>query len=193
MRVVAGSAGRLSLSAPRGLDVRPTMDKVRAACFDSLGGRVAGARVADLFAGSGAVGIEALSRGAARADFVESDRRALDCIRENLERAGLAASARVVERDVPRFLRAAAQAGECYDLVYADPPYAGRGGCADYLPLLLGAAGLRPLLAAGGLAMIECPASQRLPEAAGWRLLRDRKYGRSRVIQLAPDSGKVEA
>src|ERR1043166_5048036 len=88
MRVIAGSAGGIPLHTPR-TDLRPTMDRIKAAIFSSLGEKIIGARVLDLFAGTGALGIEALSRGAVSAIFVESDARAADAIRRNLEKTRL--------------------------------------------------------------------------------------------------------
>jgi 16S rRNA (guanine966-N2)-methyltransferase len=104
---------------PPGFDVRPTSDRVREALFSILGGAVEGATVLDLFAGSGALGIEALSRGAASAVLVDSDRRAIDAIRANVDAIG-AAEATVVQRDALAWLRTAS--GQ-YDLVFLDPPY----------------------------------------------------------------------
>lgn len=120
MRVIAGSAKGRRLRAPRGLDVRPTSDRVREALFASLGDRIPGASALDLFAGSGALGIEALSRGAVRAVLVERNPRAVAVIAENLDRTGLAGRARVVRDDVARFCRAP---GSSFDVVLVDPPY----------------------------------------------------------------------
>lgn len=123
MRVVAGTARGLRLDAPPGRTTRPTSDRMREALFNSLGSLdlVVGATVVDLFAGSGALGIEALSRGAASATFVESDRAAAAVIEANLERCRLADRARVVVGPVERYLmRRVAPA----DLALADPPYA---------------------------------------------------------------------
>ena len=117
MRIIAGTAkGRRLAAVPKG--TRPLADRAREGLFSSLGPLVEGAAVADLFAGTGAVGIEALSRGAASADLVDRSEAAIRTIRENLERAGLAA--RVHRSDVRRFL--AAERGP-YDLVFLDPPY----------------------------------------------------------------------
>jgi 16S rRNA (guanine(966)-N(2))-methyltransferase RsmD len=118
MRVVAGRYRGRTLHAPKGASTRPTSDKVREALFSVLGD-VEGVRVLDLFAGSGALGIEALSRGAAEATFVDSDQRAAAAIRRNLDELGVAA-ATVRRRDVLAFLRSAD--GQ-FDLVFADPPY----------------------------------------------------------------------
>src|SRR5216110_2538089 len=101
MRVIAGSAGGIRLEAPK-TGIRPTMDRVKAAIFSSLGDRVPRARVLDLFAGTGALGIEALSRGAASATFVENDRRAVESIRRNLAQTRL--DGRIHELDVFHFL-----------------------------------------------------------------------------------------
>ncbi len=118
MRIVAGSRKGHTIHAPKGMDTRPTADRVREAAFNLIG-PVDGASVLDLYAGSGAMGLEALSRGAERAVFVESDRDACRAIERNLEKLGLA-GARVVCDDVLRFL---ANERTRYDLVLVDPPY----------------------------------------------------------------------
>ena len=120
MRVIAGRLGGRKLVAPRGLSTRPTSDRVREALFSALGA-VTGARVLDLFAGTGALGVEAISRGAARAVFVESARPALAALRENLGALGLAESARVVPQLAERALGAVIAEGP-FDLIFADPP-----------------------------------------------------------------------
>ena len=120
MRVIAGTDRGRRLVAPPGRGTRPTSDRVREALFSILAGRVRGARVLDLFAGSGALGVEALSRGAAAATFVDEDPAAVRAIRVNL--ADLA-GAEVVRRDARAFLRTASRDGRQYDLVFLDPPY----------------------------------------------------------------------
>ena len=126
MRVVAGSRRGRRLAAPDGHDTRPTSDRVREAVFNALGSldAVEGASVLDLFAGSGALGIEALSRGAERATFVERDRRALRALRANLDATDLDGVAEVVAGDADRFLDDALAAGRWFDLALLDPPYA---------------------------------------------------------------------
>lgn len=122
MRIVAGSAKGTRLApVPRG--VRPLSDRAREGLFASLGDRVVGARVLDLYAGTGALGIEALSRGAEAAVFVERAREAVRTIRENLERARLAERGTVVAAEVRRFLARPDRPGAPFDLVLADPPY----------------------------------------------------------------------
>jgi 16S rRNA (guanine(966)-N(2))-methyltransferase RsmD len=119
--VIAGRWGGRRLRAPAGAATRPTSDRVREALFAILGERVEGARVLDLYAGSGALGIEALSRGAAEATFVDSAPAAVRAIRANLEALG--AEAEVRRADAGRFLRSASGEGRHYDLVFLDPPY----------------------------------------------------------------------
>lgn len=150
MRVVAGQLrGRRLLSA-RGRDTRPTMDRARAGLFDWLGPRVTGARVLDLFAGSGALGIEALSRGAREGVFVERARTALRALRRNLDELGLSNEARVLASDVARALPALGHDPTGFDLVFADPPYG-----SDWLERLAIDANLLNLLSPAGLFIAE--------------------------------------
>jgi 16S rRNA (guanine966-N2)-methyltransferase len=141
MRIVAGSRKGARIFAPRGMDTRPTGDRVREAAFNLIG-PVHGASVLDLFAGSGAMGLEALSRGAERAVFVESDREACQAIERNLTKLGLT-GARVACRDVLGFL---ATERTRYDLVLVDPPYemveSLQMELAGYLPSVLAENGL---------------------------------------------------
>ena len=118
MRVIAGSARGRRLKGPPGDDTRPMMDRVKEALFSSLGVRVVGARVLDLYAGSGALGIESLSRGAGSVVFVEKGRAALATLRNNMETLGF--DGRVIAGDVGSYLAAA---GDRFDLVFVDPPY----------------------------------------------------------------------
>ena len=170
MRVVAGIAGGRRLQAPAGQRLRPTSERVREAVFASLGSldAVEGARVVDLFAGTGALGIEALSRGAASATFVESDPKAVEVIKANLKATGLAGpEATVVRADVLRFLE---RSSETFDLALADPPYAFEGW-----PALLA-------VLPADLAVLE--AASPVEPVPGWAILRSRRYGDS-VVTLA--------
>ena len=125
MRIIGGHDRGRRLRAPRGLETRPTADRVRVSLFDVLGPAIAGARVLDLFAGTGAVGIEALSRGAARVVFVERDQAALRALRANLAALGASrGAARVMAGDVLRVLADLSAQEEPFDLVFIDPPYA---------------------------------------------------------------------
>ena len=172
MRVVAGSRKGHTLTAPRGLDTRPTSDRVRENIFN-LVGPVDGAKVLDLFAGSGALGIEALSRGASSAVFVEHDPDAVRTIERNLDRLRLT-GARVVHGDVLRTIAQEATAGAKYDLVLVDPPY---GMFTEIQPRL--ARHLPPLLSADGLLVVETDA--RIEPELTLALRTSRKYGQTRV------------
>ena len=122
MRVIAGTYGGRSLVAPAGRETRPTSDRVREALFSILGDQVQGRSVLDLFAGSGALGIEALSRGADSATLVDSGPTATRAIERNLAGLGIE-GAELVRRDALAFLRTARETGRQYDLVFLDPPY----------------------------------------------------------------------
>jgi len=185
MRVIAGSAGGLSLQAP-GKGTRPTMDRVRAAIFSSLGERVPQARVLDLFAGSGALGIEALSRGSATATFVEHHGPTAGLIRKNLQITNLKGS--VQQMDVFRFLDLYTDP-ESIDLIFADPPYlkeirAGSGDSPNHADALLLHSALPKALGSDGLLILECERRQPLPSLASWQVLSDRNYGESRILIL---------
>lgn len=172
MRVIAGSRKGHRLAAPRGLDTRPTSDRVRENIFN-LVGPVDDARVLDLFAGSGALGIEALSRGAVTAVFVEHDSDAVRAIERNLDRLRLT-GARVVHADVFRTIAEEATAGAKYDLVLVDPPY---GMLTEIQPRL--ARHLPQLLAADGLLVVETDA--RTEPELPLPVRTSRKYGQTRV------------
>lgn len=188
MRVIAGSAGGIPLSCPRWDGVRPTMDQVRAAMFSSLAERVPGSRVLDLFAGTGGLGIEALSRGARTATFVERDRRAADCIRKNLLSTRLSGQAEVVCLDVLTYLHRKFADGvvvEPCDLIFADPPYTTNDQREDFAAALLASPSLVKALDPEGLFVLE--KSPRHPvdvEVNGWLPVRQKRYGTTEVIFL---------
>ena len=123
MRIIAGALKGRRLVTPKGDTTRPTADQVRIALMDTLMPRLPGARVLDLFAGAGGVGLEALSRGAAEVVFVERDARAVAALRENVAALGVAAAARVKRGDVLRELEGLYRTGERFDVVFLDPPY----------------------------------------------------------------------
>ena len=182
MRVVAGSAGGIPLHTPKS-DLRPTMDVVKGAIFSSLADLVAGARVLDLFAGAGGLGIEALSRGADSATFVESNRLATESIEKNLTKTRLKGS--VQQMDVFRFLDRCTTP-ELFDLILADPPYAKQRGDRDFTPELLGNEFLRRSIASDGIFVLEHKPGDKLFLHERWELIRQKRYGATEVAFLRP-------
>jgi 16S rRNA (guanine966-N2)-methyltransferase len=167
VRVVGGRFGGRTLVAPRGRATRPTPERVREALFSILGG-VEGARVLDLFAGSGALGIEALSRGAAQLTLVDSSAAACAAIRRNLDSLGAEAQLRR-QRAVP-FLHAAQSRARQYDLVLLDPPYRQASGLGAELSAALG-----PVLASDARVVTE--SDRRAPLELDFAVLDERRYG----------------
>ena len=172
--MIAGTARGRRLVAPAGDATRPTADRVREATFNALHslGAIEDAEVLDLFAGSGALGIEALSRGAAHATFVDHDRRAADAVRANLDTTGLAEAATVLVASVERVLDDAAGSGRRWDLALVDPPYA-----FDRWDALL-------TTIPADLVVAESDRPVPLPE--GWRAIRERRYGATLVAIVRP-------
>jgi 16S rRNA (guanine(966)-N(2))-methyltransferase RsmD len=166
--VIAGQWRGRRLQAPAGEATRPTSDRVREALFSILGDRVPGARVLDLFAGSGALGIEALSRGAASATFVDSAAAAIRAVTANLGAVG--AEAEVRRADARRFLGSASAAARQYDLVFLDPPYRLATGLGDVLT-----AALPGVLAPGAAVVAE--SDRRTPLELALPILDERRYG----------------
>lgn len=174
VRVIAGVHSGRRLRTPPGLDTRPTTDRARSALFSMLGA-LEGARVLDCFAGSGALGIEAASRGAARVTFVERGRPALAALRANLADLGLADSTRVLAADWRAALREETARGARYDLVLADPPFELTAAVAPALGTALVA-----LTRPGSRVVVEYPGSANDPPELGLLTLnerRDRRYG----------------
>ena len=136
IRVVGGDLGGRRLETPSGRGTRPTADRVREAWFSAIGERLAGAHIVDLFAGSGALGIEALSRGAESAVFVENDRHALSALRGNIENLGLGGRATIIRGDVYRVIADPELRGKPFDLAFADPPY-GMGAASKLVEVWL--------------------------------------------------------
>ena len=180
MRIVAGSAGGLEIAVPK-TDLRPTMDRVRGAIFSSLGEFIAGARVLDLFAGSGGLGIEALSRGAAAAVFVENERCATATIEKNLAHTRLTGTIHTL--DIFSYLDRLAGAAS-FDAIFADPPYAKKPGERDFAPELLRSESLRRALKPGGIFILEHLPHAALTLAPEWELIRDKRYGATAVAFL---------
>jgi 16S rRNA (guanine966-N2)-methyltransferase len=181
MRIISGKAGRIAIKVPPAV-ARPTTDFVRQAIFSILGERVYDARVLDLYAGSGAIGLEALSRGAASCVFVDEHRQACAAITENLAKTRLAGG-RVVKSDVPSFLKRDAAT---YDLIFADPPYWKHHGDTDHLRGLLENQLIAPRLAPDGWFVAEVSANHTPPAADDLELADRREYGGSAVLFLRP-------
>ncbi|HEY6892430.1 MAG TPA: 16S rRNA (guanine(966)-N(2))-methyltransferase RsmD [Solirubrobacter sp.] len=177
MRVIAGTYGGRTLKAPPGDGTRPTSDRVRESLFSILGDRTHDSRVLDLFAGSGALGLEALSRGAIDVTFVDDDRGAITAIKGNL--AALKATAHVRQSDALKFLHAASTGGAQYDLVFLDPPYR----LAERLAPPLSEA-LPAVLAPGAVAVAE--SDRRAPLALDLPLKDERRYGDTLIRIYGP-------
>ena len=188
MRVVGGIAGGIPLHVPK-TDLRPTMDVVKNAIFSSLAEFVPGTRVLDLFAGTGGLGIEALSRGATSCVFVESDRRACDSIRRNLEKTKLTGG-QIICADALRWVERNAQPA-AFDLILADPPYARGDGARDFARELIALAGIRTTLAPDGIFILEHRPEEPLPLGTDWECTRDKRYGATSVAFLrAPHTSR---
>jgi 16S rRNA (guanine966-N2)-methyltransferase len=179
LRVIAGTTGGRRLVAPRG-GARPTTDRVKEALFASLGATlVADAAVLDLYAGSGALAIEALSRGAARAVLVDDDLAAVEAIRANLATTGFADRAEVVAVPVERFLDRDPTVGP-FALVFLDPPYQ---LASPAVSTVLAALAASPWLAPGATVVIERPkAAAPLDLPVGWQIERERPYGDTLLV-----------
>lgn len=180
MRVIAGLAGGIRLDVPK-TDVRPTMDRVKAAIFSSLGEEIIGARVLDLFAGTGALGIEALSRGAASALFVEDNSAAIAVIERNLAKTKLLGQIR--RQDVFSFLRSA-QPREPFRVIFADPPYEKAKSGGEFTSLLLEDEQLAEMLEPSGIFVLEKRPSEQVPRMPLWKVIRARAYGATEVLFL---------
>lgn len=188
MRIIGGQAAGRLLKVPRGFAVRPTPDLVKQAVFNSLGNRVAGARVLELFAGSGALGLEALSRGAALVVAIEKAPRHAAMIRENLLAAGLPAPGYELRtQDVFPALTQLVAAGRQFDLILADPPFGEKnvGRRSDSLSQrLLDDPGLPRLLAPGGLFVLGHTKRDTLTLLAPWRERKVLRHGDSQMCLL---------
>ena len=181
MRVIAGSAGGLRLAVPPDRGTRPITDRVKETLFGILGLRVLDARCCDMYAGSGAIGIEALSRGAARCDFVEQSRTALATIRENLARTGLADAAALHGTAVAAFL--ASPSAQEYDLAFLDPPYEQRDILAPLERLV-------PHLSDGATVVVKHFWRTPIPEPVGLVRWRERRFGETAITFLTAGSAE---
>lgn len=184
MRISAGEHRGRRLRSVKGTRTRPTSDLLRQAAFNVLGDRIQGARALDLFAGTGSVGLEALSRGAATVTFIEKDRRAVGALRSNLERLSLVPQARILSGDVLLVLERLQGAGERFDCIFLDPPYGGDLAARCIEVLARGS-----LLSENGLLVAQTFHKTPLPEQAGvLRRVWHRRYGESRLSLYAKET-----
>lgn len=178
LRVTGGRLGGRRMRTPR-RGTRPTSDRVREALFSRLGD-LGGTAVLDLYAGTGALGVEALSRGAVRAVFVERDSGSIEVLRSNLESLGLSDEVRVVRADAAAAVRRLGRAGEHFDLVLVDPPYA-----SDEVERVLEALLEAQILADDAVVVVEHGRRHPLPAVPGWVELDARGYGDTTITRLA--------
>lgn len=177
MRIISGAAGSRRIDVPKFV-TRPSTDRLREALFSILVNRLEGACVLDLFAGSGALGLEALSRGASSAVFVDENRDAYRTVQSNLQKLGLK-NGRVIRADVPDFLNTHRNQ---YDLLFADPPYCKSSGDRDFVMELLEHEQFPALMKEDALLIIEDDPSNCREEVSGWKLIDQRKYGSSGIL-----------
>ena len=185
MRVIAGSAGGIQLVVPTE-GVRPTMDRVKAAIFSSLGEQIIGARVLDLFAGTGALGIEALSRGAVSALFVEENAAAIRAIEQNFIRTRLRGPVR--RQEVFAFLEAP-WPNETFGVIFADPPYEKTKTGGAFTQLLLENRNLSALLQPGGTFVLEKRPGEEVVPSELWQIVRAKTYGATEVLFMRHAAG----
>ena len=179
MRIIAGEVGGRKLLAPKGRDIRPTSDRVRGALFNILG-PLPGGKALDLFAGTGALGLEALSRGAETAMFVDQEREATALVLANADALGLASRVEVRAGDWKRALKAFAAEGRRFDWVFMDPPYREYSGEALLDPELW-----RALLPEGAALSLETGAKEDIAVPTDWTLKDRRRYGDTALWLLA--------
>jgi 16S rRNA (guanine966-N2)-methyltransferase len=176
LRIIAGQRRGKRLAGPRDRDIRPTTDRIRESIFNIIAYRVKDARVLDLFAGTGAMGLEALSRGAVEAVFVDSGAAAAALVQRNLAACGFAHLGRVIRADALAAL-GGLEGRRAFDLVFMDPPY-DRAMVAPALAALAAAAVTAP----GVLVVVEHAPREHLPdETGGWRCIDQRRYGKTLV------------
>ncbi len=174
MRITGGALKGRKVKAPKGRGTRPTTDMLRKAVFDVLGPKEV-SKVLDLYAGSGAFGFEALSRGAEEVVLVEKDKRTAELIKKNAESLGVKDRVKVLSLDAKRAIRVLAEKGKAFDLIFMDPPY----GDVQKLPQVLEEIILKEVLAKGGMLIIQHPSRQDPPQIEGLSLKKTKTYGDS--------------
>jgi len=174
MRIIAGRAGGLKLKSLKGRDVRPTLDRVKESMFNIIAFDLPGADVLDLFSGFGSLGIEALSRGAEKADFVEINKSHLKVVEQNLKKAKLFDLAELYNQDVYLYLKNCSQK---YDIIFMDPPYQ-KDMSAEAIELIIE----NDLLKTKGLIISERSESEKVEEYEELNIIKNKKYGNSLII-----------
>ena len=188
MRIISGTSRGRKLVTPRHQSLRPTSDRVKESIFDILQDDVQDKVVLDLFAGTGNLGIEALSRGARRALFVERGRQALRLIQRNLAQVGLEGRSEILPKDANRAIGILNQRGECFDLILMDPPYE-RGLIQSTLIKL----NFNPIYHKNSILVVEHNRREPLPHVlGGWDLVRQRRIGDTLISILTPQRGDLK-
>ena len=182
LRIIAGTYGSRLINAPRGHKTRPMGDRVRSALFNKVS--VEGVTVLDAYAGSGALGFEALSRGAEHVDFVENDRRAGEAIKANIAALGAERESRLYQVSVPTFIGAAEKLGQVYDVIFVDPPYQYFTQKPDYFSTILSENGLRKLAKDKGFMVISYPEGLHVPTVNGVVVVDKSNYGEATLAVL---------
>lgn len=173
MRVITGTAKGRKLKSPKGMETRPTSDRIKEALFNIIGPRVIDVNFLDLYAGTGAIGIEALSRGALKAVFVEKNPNTVKIVRENLRLTGLLEKAEILTHDADRAINLISAKGEKFELIFIDPPY-----LKDLEKVSLEMIESKFLLAPGGLVITESSKLDKMPHEVGQlKMFRQEKYG----------------
>ena len=182
MRIIAGASKGRKLATPKSQSIRPTSDRVKESLFNILGSEVEGKVVLDLFAGTGNLGIEALSRGAERVIFVEKGRKALQLIQRNITQIGLEGRVEIIPRDANRAIGILKGKGEIFDLILMDPPYE-KGLIKRTLIKLIS----HPIYHTGSILVIEHDRREPMPDTLeGWNLVRERRLGDTVISFLTP-------
>ena len=186
-RIIAGSARGIPLMAPDGLDTRPTADSRKEAIFSSIQFDIPGSRFLDLFAGSGAAGLEALSRGAQKAVFVEAAHKAALCIRQNMEKTKLSQGARLLEETAEQAIFRLAEEGEVFDIIFMDPPYH-----KGYEEQTVRAVIEKGLLAESGKLVVESAADTDFNVPESLKVMKEKIYRTTKFTLLTRSQGECE-
>ncbi len=176
MRVIAGKAKGFAIKAPKGYTTRPTSDRVKEAMFSAIQFELEDSRVLDIYAGSGALGIEALSRGALFTVFIDNDDKSVEAVKKNLFKTGLSHKALVIKKDA---ISAINSINDKFDIIFADPPYA-----AGVYESMLNAVYKNDILRDNGTIILECSAKYKPVAAEGFELIKEKIYGGIKLLYL---------